>query len=364
MVTKKNRELFHSVFRIILKREIMDDKIFGRFRESLVEQRQNVKQWLEKAPPEEKQVRLGPLDETAVHEHLEVLNTAVVKAEDQTLGICTVCDDYVETSRLEVDYTASICIDHYTEEQRRKLERELELSQKVQKALLPQRLPDIPGLELAAYSQPARIVGGDYFDFFNFRNGSPGFVIADVMGKGVAASLLMASLQASLRILVTEEESPAEVAKRLNQIFVHNINLTKFVTIFLARYEQDSKTLHYCNAGHNPPLLFRTKSSSEPIQWLDSTSAAIGLVEDFKFESAQIKLFPDDLLLLYTDGVTEAFSPEEEEFGTDRLAEIVLQNPSVSAVEIVAALRRMLQQFTNGKGLDDDTTILAARVRA
>ena len=341
----------------------MDEKLFGRFRESLVEQREKIEEWLQEAPVEEKQARLGPLDETAVREHLDVLNDAAVKAEDKTLGICTVCNDYVEISRLEVDYTASICIDHYTEEQRRKLEKELALSQKVQKALLPQQIPVIPGLELAAYSQPARIVGGDYFDFFNFQDGSHGFVIADVMGKGVAASLLMASLQASLRILVTEEQSPADVVKRLNQIFCHNINLTKFVTIFLARFEENSKTLQYCNAGHNPALLFR-QDSEQPVRWLDSTSAAIGLVEDFKFVCAEVILQPNDLLLLYTDGVTEALSPEEEEFGTDRLAEIVSRNHSASPGELVAALRRTVQMFTNGKGLEDDTTILAARVQA
>src|SRR6185503_8199767 len=132
---------------------------------------------------------------------------------------CVVCNDYVETSRLEVDYTAHVCIDHYTDDQRRRLEKELELSQKVQKALLPQEIPDMPGLELAAFSQPARIVGGDYFDFFTFSDGSSGFVIADVMGKGIAASLLMASFQASLRILISQENSPTEVVKRLNELF-------------------------------------------------------------------------------------------------------------------------------------------------
>src|SRR3990172_3968498 len=195
----------------------MDTKLFERFRDSLMAQRRNIKEWLRVSPPEEKQLRLGPVRETAVQEHLEVLNTAVAKAEDKSLGLCTVCDDYIEMSRLEVDYTACVCIDHYTEDQRRTLENELELSQKVQKALLPQQIPDLPGLDLAAFSQPARIVGGDYFDFFNFADDSPGFVVADVMGKGVAASLLMASLQASLRILVTEDESPGNVAKRLNQ---------------------------------------------------------------------------------------------------------------------------------------------------
>ncbi len=341
----------------------MDDKLFVRFRDSILEQRQNIEEWLETTPTEEKQVRLGPLDEAAVKEHLEVLNTAATRAEDQTLGLCTVCEEYVETSRLEVDYTASICIDHYTEEQRRKLEKELELSQKVQKALLPQQIPDLAGLELAAFSQPARIVGGDYFDFFHFHDGSPGFVIADVMGKGIAASLLMASLQASLRILVTEEGSPSDVIKRLNQIFCHNINLTKFVTIFLARYDPETRTLHYCNAGHNPPLLCRA-NKLEPVNWLDSTSAAIGLVEDFQFVGTHVKLAAGDLLLLYTDGVTEALNSTEEEFGTVRLAEMMLRNPEASPQELVAALRRSVQQFTNAQPPEDDTTILAVRIQA
>jgi sigma-B regulation protein RsbU (phosphoserine phosphatase) len=336
----------------------MDKAIFDRLRNSLVEQRDNIQEWLENTPAEEKQTRLGPFKETAVQDHLDVLDTAANKADDKTLGICEVCHDYVEPSRLEVDYTANVCIDHYTDAQRRRLERELELSQKVQKALLPQEIPNLPGIELAAFSQPARIVGGDYFDFFQFQNGSPGFVIADVMGKGVAASLLMASLQASLRILVTEEKDPCEVIRRLNHLFVHNINLTKFVTLFLARYEPESKVINYCNAGHNAPLLVRTQKN----QWLDSTSPAIGLVENFEFASKQIQLEPEDLLVLYTDGVTEAHNSAEEEFGTDRLLNIVTSNRGQSATELVASLRRGIQDFTNAALLEDDTTIVALKV--
>src|SRR5262245_5471291 len=119
----------------------MDEKTFDRFHDSLVEQSQNIQDWMKKAPPEEKEIRLGPLNETAIQEHLDVLHTAASKAEDQTLGICTVCNEYVESSRLEVDYTAHVCIDHFTDDQRRKLEKELELSQKVQKALLPHEIP-------------------------------------------------------------------------------------------------------------------------------------------------------------------------------------------------------------------------------
>jgi serine phosphatase RsbU (regulator of sigma subunit) len=338
----------------------MDKDLFERLRNSLLEQRDKIQEWLEESPPEEKQIRLGPLNERAVQEHIEVLDSAAAKADEKTLGICEVCNDYVEPSRLEVDYTANLCLDHYSDEQRRKLEKELELSQKVQQALLPQQIPDLPGLELAAFSQPARIVGGDYFDFFQFQDHSPGFVIADVMGKGVAASLLMASLHASLRILVTEEKDPCEVVRRLNHLFVHNINLTKFVTLFLARYEPDSRTLNYCNAGHNPPLLLRNRKSS----WLNSTSPAIGLVENFQFASAQINLVPGDLLLLYTDGVTEARNSGEEEFGTDRLAEILSANSGSSARELVTSVRRKIQEFTDGGAVDDDTTIVAVKVES
>lgn len=341
----------------------MDNKVFERFRASLLEQRENIEEWIRKTPRDEKQIRLGPISETAVREHLEVLNTAVAKAEEQTLGLCTVCDDYIEMSRLEVDYTACVCIDHYTPDQKRKLEGELELSQKVQKALLPQEVPSVPGLEVAAFSQPARIVGGDYFDFFRFKDNTPGLVIADVMGHGVAASLLMASLQASLRILVTEDDCPGNVAKRLNHLFCHNINLTKFVTLFLTRYEPDSRTLNYCNAGHNPPLLF-LRNQADPISWLQPSGAAIGLVENFQFEARNVQVNPGDLLLLYTDGVTEARNPKEEEFGPDRLAEILSRQPDLSARELVAAVRRNLQEFTNGQPLEDDTTIVAVKVEA
>jgi len=342
----------------------MDEKAFGRIRDSVLEQSQNIQEWIDTTPPDEKQIRLGPLNETAVHEHLEVLQTAATKAQEQTLGICTVCNDYVESSRLEVDYTASVCIDHYTDEQRRRLEKELELSKRVQQALLPQSIPDIPGLEVAAFSQPARIVGGDYFDFFQFADGSSGFVIADVMGKGVAASLLMASLQASLRILVTQEVAPSEVVKRLNHLFVHNINLTKFVTLFLARHDKEANVLHYCNAGHNPPLHFTGTQNGKPptMKLVNSTSPAIGLVEEFRCDSSEIKLSAGDRLLLYTDGVTEANNRAEDEFGVERLAEVASQNSGSSPADLIAAIRRALRDHTNGQPPEDDTTILAVRV--
>jgi phosphoserine phosphatase RsbU/P len=341
----------------------MESTIFERFRTSLLEQRHNLTEWLHHTPAQKKQIRLGPANEHAVQAHLEVLDTALAKAEDKTLGLCEVCHDYVETSRLEMDYTTSVCLDHFSGEQMRQLEYELELSQKVQQALLPQQMPEIPGVDLAAFSRPAQIVGGDYFDFFRFRDDSHGWVIGDVAGHGMSASLLMASLQASLRTLVSETESPLEVVQRLNSLFYHNIRLTNFVTLFLGCFDPETRELTYCNAGHNPPLLFHSQQNGrESIAWLQPTGAAIGLVEDFKFGLETVTLTPGDILLLYTDGVTEAFSPQEEEFGAERLAELIRHASTLSAPDLVQEVRRRLQEFTDGRPLADDTTIVVCKI--
>ncbi len=342
----------------------MDTKVFQRIRVSLLEQRQNLTDWLSNTPTWKKQVCLGAIDERAVQTHLQVLDTVIEKTENQTLGLCEICHDHIEPSRLEMDYTSRVCLDHLSAEEKNRLEFELELSIKVQQALLPQQVPEIPGLELAAFSRPAEIVGGDYFDFFRFRDEAHGLVIGDVMGHGIAASLLMASLQASLRTLAPDYDSPAEVVRRLNLLFCHNIHLTKFVTLFLARFDSQTHSLTYCNAGHNPPLLFRAQSNGkEPLSWLRPTGAAIGLVEEFQFGTETITLEPGDILLLYTDGVTEAINPQEEEFGQERLAELVQQGSNWSAQELVREVRHWLQAFTHGQPLADDTSIVACKIK-
>lgn len=342
----------------------MDTEVFERIRVSLQEQRQNLADWLSATPAWKKQVRLGPVDEGAVQTRVRVLDTAIEKTENQTLGLCEVCHDYIEPSRLEMDYTSCVCLDHLSAEEKNRLETELELATKVQQALLPQQVPEIPGLELAAFSRPAEIVGGDYFDFFRFRDGAHGLVIGDVAGHGMSASLLMASLQASLRTLVSDYEAPAEVVRRLNLLFCHNIHLTKFVTLFLARFDPQTYELTYCNAGHNPPLLFRAQSNGKDLlSYLHPTGAAIGLVEEFQFEAETVTLSPGDILLLYTDGVTEAINPQEEEFGQERLVELVRHGSHWSAQELIQELRHRLQVFSHGQPLADDITIVACKIK-
>jgi sigma-B regulation protein RsbU (phosphoserine phosphatase) len=337
----------------------MDTKILQRFRENLLQQRQNLLDWLRNTPTEKRRIHLGPAGEPEAKTHLDVLESALAKADDKTLGLCEVCHEYVETDRLEMDFTACVCIDHYSAEQKRRLESELELSHKLQKALLPQQLPEVPGLQIAAFSQPAEIVGGDYFDFFRFQDNTHGLAIADVMGKGVPASMLMASLQAALRILGPENDSPATVAQRLNGLFCHNIHLIKFISLFIGSFEPATRALKYCNAGHNPPLLLRCNGK---IQWLQPTGAAIGLAESFNFKTETLILSPGDVFVLYTDGVTEAMNAAREEFGEHRLAELVRQKAGLHPQDLIKELRLSLREFVGGIKIADDVTIVMSKV--
>ena len=341
----------------------METSVFDRIRGSIMETRQNLSEWLRMVPARNREVRLGPAAEPAMQTHLTVLDTAIAKTKDHTLGICQVCHGYVEPELLEMDYTACVCLSHFSGEERRLLEADLELSQKIQKALLPQHAPNIPGLELAVFSRPAQIVGGDYFDFFPFGDGSHGLAIADVAGHGMASSLLMASVQTALRTLVPTTDSPADVLRHLNRFFCHNIHMTTFVTLFLAQFDPVRRILTYGSAGHNPPLLYRHQASSgDPCVWLEPTGAAIGLIEEYKISTQTVELARGDILLLYTDGVTEAINAVEDQFGRDRLAALVHQAADLSAKEVVQKVRHGLQEFTNGQPLADDTTILVAKM--
>lgn len=341
----------------------MESTIFERIRGGLLQKRSNLAEWLRKAPTRTRQVRLGPVAEPALQAHLRTLDTAIAKAKDHTLGRCQVCDDYVEPELLEMDYTRCVCLDHFSESERRLLEADLELAQKVQLALLPQHAPTIPGLELAIFSRPAQIVGGDYFDFFHFADGTHGLAIADVAGHGMSASLLMASLQTALRTLVPTTNSPVEVLRHLNRFFVHNVHFTTFVTLFLACFDPSTQTLTYGNAGHNPPLLYcRQANNADPITWLQPTGAAIGLIEEFQITTETVRLGQGDILLLYTDGITEAMNVAEDQFGGERLADLVRREAGLPAKELVQAVRQQVQAFTGDQPLADDTTIVAGKI--
>ena len=330
-----------------------------RIQVSLDEKRQNLTEFLETASDAEKDTCLCD-DEHCIQEHLHVIETSLVEIDNETLGLCEICHGFVETSRLEMDYTAHVCLDHYSDEERRRLESELELSQIVQRALLPQRMPSIAGVELAAFSRPSEIIGGDYFDFFNYRDGAHGLVIADVSGHGVAAGILMSSLQAALRTMAPDTEVPSEILERINRFYIHNINFTTFITVFLARFDPDSRILSYVNAGHNPPIVYRKETGE--IHWLTRTAPAIGLAEDFRPRTESITLAKGDSVLLYTDGLTEAFNLNSEQFGHERLAELFVRNVNLTMPDILQVVRQTVNEFSDRVPLVDDATLIALKI--
>ena len=336
----------------------MATNIHQRIQDSLAVKRQNVTEFLESAPESKKELCCE--DEHAVHAHLQVIDTTLEELDDQTFGVCAVCHGYVNPGLLEMDYTVSVCLEHFSEQERRRLEQELELSAIVQRALLPQIPPQIPGVELAAFSRPAAIVGGDYFDFFHFRDGSHGLVIADIPGHGVSAGMLMSSLQTAIRTMAPETDAPSEILERINRFYIHNINFTTFVTIFLARFDPVTHTLTYVSAGHNPPAIVHQHTGE--VTWLRPTAPAIGLSEEFLPRTEFVTLDHGDILFLYTDGLTEAFNQVLEQFGTIRLAELLGKNAGQSATEIIQTVRQGLTAFGDGHALEDDTTFIAFKV--
>ncbi len=334
---------------------------FDQIRTSLLEKSQWVTGWLSSTETSRRRARLGPADEQDVQAHLAVIDDTLQKVDNDTLGICRVCKYPVEPELLEMDYTACVCLGDMSDEESAQLQFELGLAQHVQRSLLPQQAPDTTALEVAAFSRPAQIIGGDYFDFLNLPDGAHGLAIADVAGHGIAASLHMASIQAALRSLAPLSSSPVEISQRVHRLFIHNSQFTTFVTLFLGAYNPQTHLLTYVNAGHNPPLLLRGAGGFWPsIEWLAPTSPAIGLVEEGQFYQQEISLAPGDALLLYTDGATESENALGEPFGAERLAAAV-QPAGASAHEMVHLARQAITAFSGDRPQSDDLTLVAVR---
>jgi len=339
----------------------METELITHIQEGLTDKKTNLEQWREATPQDHKEVCLCSTDEALLEDHLQVIETCLHNIEEGTFGVCEICHAPVDSELLQMDYTATVCLGHYSETELRQLESELELSQVIQRAVLPQRIPSIAGFDIAAFSRPAQIVSGDYFDFLHFKDGTHGIVVADVSGHGVSASMLVTSLQMAFHTLAPENSSPTAVLDRINHIYIHNINFATFVTVFFASLDPKIKVLSYANAGHNPPLVYRP--STDEMIWLKPTGAAVGLMEYFNVRPASVELVSGDILLLYTDGITEAINPQtDEQFGSQRLAEIVRQNQNLSAEGLTTRVRQSLNEFTEGSLLADDVTLVVSKV--
>jgi phosphoserine phosphatase RsbU/P len=237
-------------------------------------------------------------------------------------------------------------------------EQELGRALEIQKDLLPKELPQLPGVELAGAWQPARTVGGDYFDVIRFDDDRLGICVGDVAGKGLTASLLMANLQAAFRAYATPDASPATVCAKLNAFVCGNVASGKFITFFYAILDAKNRAVLYENAGHCPGLLLRASGACES---LSGQGGVLGVIPEWTYSDSSAQLAPGDRLLIFTDGVTEAENPEAIEFGSDRIA----QAAGAAGNSAAETKRRVLEQVTKfcAGEFHDDVTLLVAALR-
>lgn len=246
-------------------------------------------------------------------------------------------------------------------EAERRAAQELEIAKQVQARLFPQRLPPMETLEYAGCCIQARQVGGDYHDFLDLGPGRFGLVIADISGKGIAAALLMANLQANLRSqCAIAFDEPERLLRSVNQLFYENTNDGAYATLFFAEYEDKMRRLRYVNCGHLPALLLRHDGT---VERLDSTSTVLGLFKEWDCSITECRLFSRDMLVLYTDGITESFNDAAEEFGERRLIEALERHRELPAQDMITSIVDEVQRFS-AQEQHDDITLIVARCRS
>lgn len=233
-------------------------------------------------------------------------------------------------------------------------EQELQRAREIQQSLLPKEIPQLAGFEIAAAWRPARAVSGDYFDVLALGEEKVGLCIADVVGKGVSAALLMANVQAAVRAFAGESQRPADLCTKVNRLLCENIATGKFVTFFYGVLDRESCTLRYCNAGHLSPVLV----SSGQFSALEESGAVLGVFPEWKYEENLIELESGDRVVLFTDGVSEASDSEGQEFGETRVAEVALQKSTGPAATMTSAIMDAASSFC-GAQFQDDATVLA-----
>lgn len=245
-------------------------------------------------------------------------------------------------------------------EKERRTAQELEIARQVQMRLFPQRQPVIPGLDYAGVCVQARVVGGDYYDFLDLGDGRVAFVLADIAGKGIAAALLMANLQANMRSqIVSAGDKPDQFLSSVNHLLFENTAVSSYATLFFAAYDSANGRLLWANCGHLPGLILRANGTTER---LDATDTVIGLFETWSCSMRETRLDAGDTLALYTDGVTESPNASGEEFGEDRLLDALQRNSAKEASAMALSIVKDVEHFNTGEQFDDVTLLIARNV--
>jgi sigma-B regulation protein RsbU (phosphoserine phosphatase) len=316
----------------------MDKKKLEHFRETISNHHEELLQWLSSKEDNDHDSQLGGADVRKVLHLVSELKSTLERIDRGRFGECKVCQGEVNLEYLEMDWTADICLEHYSELQLRQLERDLELAVKVHNQLLPCCVPALDGLETAFFNKQARFIGGDYFDFFYDKSDKQGFVVGDVMGKGMPASMLVANLQASLRILGPTYDHMGKLMEHLNRLFRYNVKLIRFISLFLLTVDIRNNHLNYANAGHHP---------------------ALGLIKNSEYIVKSCDFNTGDIILLYTDGLVEARNDRAEEYGEERLEKFVRKYHTVPVQDFVNRLHDEVESFA--EAITDDLTIVTVK---
>ncbi len=249
--------------------------------------------------------------------------------------------------------------------QKERLNAELDIAREVQERLFPQELPKVEGLDYFGACRPALGVGGDYYDFLELPEGKFGIAIGDVSGKGIGASLMMASLQASLRgQAIHSGNDLAGLMTHVNTLVYEASTTNRYATFFYAQYDTRTKRLDYVNAGHNPPFLLRPKGDEIEVIKLETGGPVVGMLPSgvARYEQGEETLSPGDMLVGFTDGISEAMNPDEEEWGEDALLEELKRMLGVPANEILHSIVASADKFANGAKQHDDMTMIVIRL--
>jgi serine phosphatase RsbU (regulator of sigma subunit) len=247
------------------------------------------------------------------------------------------------------------------QEAERRAAHELEIARQVQARLFPQRQPEMESLEYAGACVQTHHVGGDYYDFLDLGQARLCLVLGDIAGKGIAAALLMANLQANLRSqCATAVEQPQELLQSVNRQFYENTSENAYATLFYSEFDDRTCRLRYANCGHLPGLVVQSDGT---VRRLPSTATVLGLFPEWPCRTAELDLHPGDLFAIYTDGITEALDQRDQEFGEERLLDVMQRARGLSPSQIVTSVFDEVRRFTGGRQRDD-VTLIVARCRS
>lgn len=299
---------------------------------------------------------MGDAETGHIRHLLSEVDAALARVEAETYGLCQVCRDPVEAERLLADPLVCVCLGCLTGAQKRALEEDLELAARIQAGLLPPRSLAHDGWQVSYHYEAASLVSGDYCDVVKAEDGSLYFMLGDVAGKGVAASMLMSQLHAMFRALIPVGLSLDCLVARASRIFCESTLPTHYATLVMGRADSSGE-VEICNAGHLPPLLL----SEGRATLIEATGLPVGIFCNEEFTSSKFAVRPGDTLFLFTDGLSESRDAAGAEYGTSRLQELLCRNHSLAPVGLVDACLCDLRDFCAGAPKHDDLTLMALR---